>query len=125
MRSQNGPFFRYNVLQPRVNREFMADRSTSYFLRALYTIPGNTPMFWQKISRKVGSRTAQECQLKHQGHVLVANKKETLAKKTSAKEKNALALKGTIEEMICREGLGDTIFVAFSTYKLVLLSKGG
>lgn len=82
-------------------------------------------MFWQKISRKVGSRTAQECQLKHQGHVLVANKKETLAKKTSAKEKNALALNGTIEEMICREGLGDTIVVAFSTYKLVLLSKGG
>ena len=80
-------------------------------------------MFWQKISRKVGSRTAQECQLKHQGHVLVSNKKETsAAKKTSAKEKNAPAFKGTFEEII---SLGDTFFGAFSIYQLVLLSKGG
>ena len=100
----------------------MADRSMSNFLRALYTISGNTPMFWQKISRKVGSRTAQECQLKHQGHVLVSNKRETSAKKTSAKEKNAPAFKGTFEEIIWR---GDTLFGAFSTYQLVLLSKGG
>lgn len=100
----------------------MADRSMFNFLRALYTISGNTPMFWQKISRKVGSRTAQECQLKHQGHVLVSNKRETSAKKTSAKEKNAPAFKGTFEEIIWR---GDTFFRVFSTYQLVLLSKGG
>ena len=80
-------------------------------------------MFWQKISRKVGSRTAQECQLKHQGHVLVSNKKETSAKKTSAKEKNAPAIKGTCEKMICREGLGDRFLPLLAL--LVLLSEGG
>ena len=63
-----------------------------FLFRALCTIPGNTPMFWQKISRKVASRTAQECQLKHQGQVLVSNKKaSSVAKKVSAKEKDDAA----------------------------------
>lgn len=67
---------------------------------ALYAIPGNTPMFWQKISRKVGSRTAQECQLKHQGHALVSNKKETSLKKVSAKEKNVPGVKGSSQQNV-------------------------
>lgn len=70
--------------------------SSCSFLRALYTIPGNTPMFWQKISREVGSRTAQECQFQHQGEVLVSNKKtEPSVKKGSAKEKKNPVQKGT------------------------------
>ena len=67
------------------------------FLRALYTIPGNTPMFWQKLSRVVGSRTAEECQFHHQGQVLVSNKKDSSAKKASAKEKKHPGQKGTNE----------------------------
>lgn len=63
-------------------------------LSALYTIPGNTPMFWQKISRKVTSRTAQECQLKHQGQALVSTKKASSVKKVSSKEKNDTGVKG-------------------------------
>lgn len=45
-------------------------------------------MFWQKISRKVGTRTAQECQSHHQGQVLVSKKNNPAAKKGSAKTKD-------------------------------------
>ena len=46
-------------------------------------------MFWQKISHKVATRTAQECQLKHQGQ-------EIISKKVLAKGKKDSRSKGTI-----------------------------
>jgi len=66
------------------------------FCRALYTIPGNTPMFWQKVSSKVGTRTAEECQFQHQGQIIVSSKKDPSAKKGSAKEKKDPGRKGTL-----------------------------
>lgn len=51
-------------------------------------------MFWQKVSREVGSRTAEECQFQHQGQVIVSNKKEPLVKKSSAKAKDDPGQKG-------------------------------
>jgi len=67
---------------------------------ALYTIPGNTPMFWQKISRKVTSRTAQECQLKHQGQALVSTKKASSVKKVSSKEKSDTGVKASSQKNV-------------------------
>ena len=67
-------------------------------LRALYTIPLTTPMFWQKISRKVGTRTAQECQFQHQGQYFVSSKKNSSVKKGPAKKKKDPGQKGTTVE---------------------------
>lgn len=50
---------------------------------ALFLIPGHTPMFWQKISHKVATRTAQECQLKHQGQEIISKKVLAKGKKDS------------------------------------------
>jgi len=62
----------------------------------LCTIPGNTPLFWQKVSSKVGSRTAEECQFQHQGQVIVSNKKDPSVRKRIAKEKKDPGQKGTL-----------------------------
>ncbi|XP_022787384.1 uncharacterized protein LOC111327456 [Stylophora pistillata] len=64
------------------------DEEITKLNEALHSIPGSTPLFWQKISRKVGTRTAQECQSHHQGHVLVSNRKNPAIKKGPAKTKD-------------------------------------
>ena len=56
-------------------------------------------MFWQKVSSKVGSRTAEECQFQHQGQIVVSNKKDPSGKKGSVKEKKAPGQKGTLHKL--------------------------
>ena len=53
-------------------------------------------MFWQKVSSKVGTRTAEECQFQHQGQIIVSGKKDSSARKGSAKEKKDSGQKGTL-----------------------------
>ena len=62
--------------------------------RALFTIPGNTPMFWQKISSKVATRSAEQCQWKHQGKEIASNKTLLAAKRVPAKEMKDPGSKG-------------------------------
>ena len=53
-------------------------------------------MFWQKVSSKVGTRTAEECQFQHQGQIVVSNKKDPSLRKGFAKEKKDPGQKGTL-----------------------------
>jgi len=53
-------------------------------------------MFWQKVSSKVGTRTAEECQFQHQGQIIVSSKKDPSVRKASAKEKKDSGQKGTL-----------------------------
>ena len=62
--------------------------------RALFTIPGNTPMFWQKISSKVATRSAEQCQWKHQGKEIASNKTLLAPKRVPAKEMKDTGSKG-------------------------------
>ena len=43
-------------------------------------------MFWQKISTKVATRSAEQCQWKHQGKEIPSNKTLLAPKRVSAKE---------------------------------------
>lgn len=56
-------------------------------------------MFWQKVSSKVGTRTAEECLLQHQGQI-VLNKKDPSARRGFAKEKKDPGQKGTLHVSI-------------------------
>ena len=63
------------------------------------TMVPTTPMFWQKVSRAVRSRTAEECQLQHQDQLNQRIRKKVPTKKNQKKG----AEKGDTIPRLCRE----------------------
>lgn len=57
-------------------------------------------MFWQKVSSKLGTRTAEECQFQHQGQIVVLSKKDQSVRKVFAKEKKDPGQKGTLHILL-------------------------